>query len=86
MSFAPDPADPLVRLGRAIHKSFHPLTVSCGQSSFRLPRALASGPLIVRLPEAAGWPTGYLGNFSCPTVAFNEPGSVRFSVLTLAPG
>lgn len=76
----------LVRLARAVNKSFHPLTVSCGQTSYRVPRALAGSPLIVRLPPEAGWPAGYLGDFSCPNVAFNEPGSLRFSVMTLAAG
>jgi len=86
MSFRPARPNPLVRLARAADKSFAPLTVSCGQSSFRLPRALAGGPLIVRLPALAGWPAGYLGGFSCPTVAFSEPGSVRFSAVRLATG
>ncbi|MEO6502047.1 MAG: hypothetical protein ABIQ09_09065 [Jatrophihabitantaceae bacterium] len=86
MSFAPDRVSPQVSLARAVDKSFFPLMVSCGQSSFRVPRALAGGPLIVRLPAAAGWPAAHLGDFSCPTVAFSEPGSVRFSVMTLASG
>jgi hypothetical protein len=86
MSFTPRAVSPLVRLGRLADKSFHPLTVSCGQASYRLPRALAGGPLSVKLPAVAGWPAGYLGNFSCPTVAFSEPGSVRFSAIPLAPG
>lgn len=86
MSFTPSQANPLIRLGRAVNKSFSPLTVSCGQGSYRVPRALAGGPLIVRLPAAAGWPAGYLGGFSCPAVAFNEAGSVRFNAITLAAG
>ncbi len=86
LSFVPEPANPLVRLARLADKSFTPLTVSCGHASYRLPRALAGGPLIVSMPAALGWPAGYLGDFSCPSVAFNEPGSVRFSVITLTAG
>ncbi|HEY0167449.1 MAG TPA: hypothetical protein VGB75_10445 [Jatrophihabitans sp.] len=86
MSFTPSQVNPLIRLGRAVDKSFSPLTVSCGQASYRVPRALAGGPLIVRMPAAAGWPAGYLGDFSCPAIAFNEAGSVRFSALTLSTG
>jgi hypothetical protein len=84
MSFAPKPPNPLVRLARAADKSFSPLRVSCGESEFRLPRALAGGPLTVRLPAAAGWPAGYLGGFACPRIAFPEAGALRFSVITLS--
>lgn len=86
MSFTPQAVSPLVRLARLADKSFHPLMISCGQASYRLPRALASGPLTVRVPAMAGWPAGYLGDIACPTVAFTEPGSVRFSAITLTPG
>jgi hypothetical protein len=84
MSFDPAPPRPLVRLGRLVDKSFAPLRVSCGDREFRLPRALAAGPLVIRLPAAAGWPAGYLGGLSCPTVAFTEAGTVRFSTIALA--
>ncbi|MDQ1743755.1 MAG: hypothetical protein QOE23_2094 [Pseudonocardiales bacterium] len=86
MSFEPASPGPLVRLGRLVDKSFSPLRVSCGSSRFRLPRALAAGPLVVRLPAAAGWPAGYLGGLSCPSVAFTEAGTVRFSTIGLTSG
>jgi len=86
MSFEPVSPSPLVRLGRALDKSFSPLFVSCGDSRFRLPRALAGGPLVVRLPAVTGWPAGYLGGLSCPTVSFTEAGTVRFSAIGLATG
>jgi len=86
MSFEPAAPNPLVRLGRLVDKSFSPLRVGCGQSRFRLPRALAAGPLVVRMPVVAGWPAGYLGGLSCPTVSFTEAGTVRFSVIALAAG
>lgn len=86
MSFEPAAPNPLVRAGRLLDKSFSPLRVSCGDSRFRLPRGLAAGPLVVRMPAAAGWPAGYLGGLSCPTVAFTEPGTVRFSTIALAAG
>jgi len=86
MSFAPASPNPLVRLGRLVDKSRSPLRVGCGSSSFRLPRALAGGPLVIRLPATAGWPAGYLGGLSCPTVSFSEPGTVRFSAIPLSAG
>ncbi len=86
MSFEPASPGPLVRLGRLVDKSFSPLRVSCGTSRFRLPRALAAGPLVVRLSAAAGWPAGYLGGLSCPSVAFSEAGTVRFSTIGLTTG
>ncbi len=86
MSFDLAPPNPLVRVGRLLDKSFTPLRVGCGGSPFRLARALAAGPLVVRMPVAAGWPAGYLGGLSCPTVSFSESGTVRFSTIPLATG
>ena len=84
MSFVPDRPGLAVRLGRLLDKSFHPLTVTADGKGFRLPRALADGPLVVNLPLSTGWPAGYGGGTAYRTVSFSEPGQVRFSVIRLS--
>jgi hypothetical protein len=83
MSFVPDKPNPLVRLGRLIDKSFHPLKISADGKAFRLPRALASGPLVVNLPSSTGWPAGSGGGTNYRTMSFSEAGQVQFSIIPL---
>jgi hypothetical protein len=84
MSFVPDKPGLAARLGRALDKSFHPLQVTVDGKAFRVPRSLASGPLVVNLPAAAtGWPAGYGGGTDYRTVSFSEPGQVQFSIIPL---
>jgi len=83
MSFVPSQPNLAVRLGRLVDKSFHPLTVTADGTRFRLPRALADGPLVVNLPLSTGWPAGYGGGTDYRTVSFSEPGQVRFSIIKL---
>jgi hypothetical protein len=83
MSFVPDKPGLPVRLGRLIDKSFHPLMVSADGKAFRLPRALADGPLVLNLPLSTGWPAAYGGGTDYRTVSFNEAGLVRFSTIKL---
>lgn len=83
MSFVPDNPNLAVRLGRLLDKSFHPLTVTADGTRFRLPRALADGPLVLNLPLSTGWPGGYGGGISYRTVSFSEPGKVSFSIIPL---
>lgn len=56
----------------------NPLTVTAGGEAFRLPRALASGPLIVHLPDTAGWGAAFGGLTHYPTLAFSESGTIEF--------
>jgi hypothetical protein len=88
MSFTPDNPSLLDRVQRLLDKPRHPLFVhasgtSIPPSDFRLPRALASGPLIVRLPAAARWPATFGRTANLDEVSFTEPGKVTFSRLTV---
>jgi hypothetical protein len=72
----------LVRLGRLVDKSARPLTVEVdGSQPFRLPRALADGPLVVQVPDALGWPAQFGGGTAYRTISFSEPGTVRVQVV-----
>jgi hypothetical protein len=84
MSFQAAKPGLLTQLGRTLNKSFAPLTVNCGATGYRLPRALATGPLVVHMPRTTGWPAPFLGAFTCSSVTFSEAGTVRFSVIPLA--
>ncbi|MFL6163689.1 MAG: hypothetical protein ACJ74U_15900 [Jatrophihabitantaceae bacterium] len=84
MSFVPDQPGLAVRLGRLLDKSFHPLVVAADGTGFRLPRALADGPLVVNLPLSTGWPVAYGGGTDYRTVRFSEPGQVQFSTILLS--
>lgn len=88
MSFTPDGPSLVDRLQRSIDKPRHPLFVhgsgaSTGPQDFRLPRALASGPLIVRFPAAAQWPALFGGTEDFDEVSFTEPGTVTFSSVSV---
>lgn len=64
-----------------LDKSFHPLTVTAGSYPFRLPRALADGPLLVKVPDSAGWPAAFLSGAPYRQVSFSEPGTVTFTAI-----
>jgi hypothetical protein len=84
MSFVPDRPNLAVRLGRLLDKSFHPLRITADGNAFRVPRSLASGPLVVSLPSSTGWPAAYGGGTDYRTLSFSEPGSVRFSIIPVS--
>ena len=84
MSFRPSTPGLAVRLGRLLDKSFHPLEVTVDGTKYRVPRALADGPLIAQLPVSSGWPASYGGGISYGTVSFSEPGEVQFSIIPLS--
>jgi hypothetical protein len=83
VAFTERRASTAVRLGRALDKSFHPLTVGAGGSTFRLPRALADGPLLVSLPARAGWPAAFGGSTAYEALTFSEAGTATFSAISL---
>jgi hypothetical protein len=84
MSFTPAEANPLVWLGRIVAKSYHPLMVRVNQQRYRVPRSLAGGPIVLEVPTATRWPAAFGGGTSYKTVTLNEPGTLTFSVITLA--
>lgn len=83
MSFAPDGGSLGRKVATALTKS-SPLKANLGDAERGLPRALAGGPLILRLPADTRWPTGRQSRPEAATVAFNAPGTVTFSTVRLA--
>ena len=84
MSFSADPPSLLVKAGRALNKPFVALQASTESASYRLPRALADGPLIVCVPSEIGWPSAFGGDTSYKNISFNEAGTIRFDVINVA--
>ncbi|HEX2905149.1 MAG TPA: hypothetical protein VHO01_16985 [Jatrophihabitans sp.] len=83
MSFQPVAPGPLVRLGRLLDKSFSPLRVTVNGKAYRLPRALADGPLIASLPASVGWSGRFLLGSPYHEVSFSEDGTLTFSAVSL---
>jgi hypothetical protein len=87
MSFSPSVPSLPERAVRLLYKPRHPLYVhvsgASSEQDFRLPRALATGPLIVRFPASAGWPAAFGGTGSYNQVAFTESGTVTFRLVAV---
>jgi hypothetical protein len=84
MSFQPDEPSLPVRLGRLLNKSLRPLTVTANNHSYRLPRSLAAGPLLIDIPARTGWPPRFGGGTAYTRLTLNEPGTITFHTITLA--
>lgn len=84
VSFVPDDSSLADGLTGELFKTLTPLRATLDGRSYRLPRALAAGPLVVNVPESAGWPDAFGGSAAPRTIAFSEPGVVRFSTRELA--
>jgi hypothetical protein len=85
MSFTPDPPSLLDSVGRELVKSFEPLRIVVGDATFRLPRNLAEGPLLLSIPSSAGWPVAFGGATPPQSARFSESGQVRFEKFVVSP-
>jgi hypothetical protein len=81
MSFSADPPSLITKIGRTLNKGFTPLLATADGGSYRLPRALADGPLIASVPSAVGWPAAFGGTTSYRNVSFTESGTITFKVM-----
>ena len=84
MSFVPRPTNPIVAIVRLTNKSFGQLRVTVDGTRFRLPRDLATGPLVVSVPTSLGWPSQFGGTTTYQSLSFSEAGTVRFEVRDVA--
>lgn len=79
-SFQPDSPSLGRRLETAAFHAFDPLMVTADLATFRLPTALAGGPLILRLPSTEPvWP-GVQAHPGFSTVTFTRGGTLTLSV------
>jgi hypothetical protein len=78
--FTPEPDGLLTALGNAVLKDWTPLTATTEQGRFRVPEALATGPLMVSFPAELGWAAPFDG-FQYKRLGFNRPGTLRFQVV-----
>jgi hypothetical protein len=72
------------RLTTLLWRDPSPLSVSIGGRQHRLPRALAGGPLVVRMPDWARWPTSDLTRPSGNSIVFSESGRLAFQLTDVA--
>lgn len=84
MSFSPIDANVFVDIGRSVNKSFGELSVTADGTRFRLPRALAVGPLAVSVPATVGWPSQFGGMTAYHSLSFSEAGTVRFNIVEVS--
>ena len=68
------------RVGQWLFKPTSTLEVSTENDTYRVPRALSEGPLIVTVPQIAGWDES-LGAVDAGSLSLSEPGSVTFSAI-----
>ena len=79
MRFTPDPVSPGTRLLDELIKPVSHLVVELGAESYRVPTALAGGPLMVSIPAEARWAADE--TTEATTVGFSRAGEVRFESL-----
>jgi hypothetical protein len=84
MSFTPRPSS-VRALISLVAKDPEPLRVTFAGQVVRLPRSLAGGPLMARVPASASWTDLPTGDQAGVAVAFNKPGTLTFGVTDLAP-
>jgi hypothetical protein len=68
-----------VRAVQAVYKDWTPISIFADGTGYRVPEALADGPLLVSLPDSVGWPTPV--RYS--RLNFNAVGRVTFELIEL---
>jgi len=81
--FTPEASSHLSRIVQTFWKEPSPLLVYSDSVAYRLPRALADGPLMLRVPGSLGWPDAYGGNLHYGKLVFGEPGTLRLETVTI---
>lgn len=80
-SFRPDAPGPVEAAGSLLAANSPPLFVTADGRRFRLPRGLADGPLVTRLPAALAWPASHGGATNYRTLSFGRSGTVTFRAI-----
>lgn len=80
--FRPEPAGLIARLARTVLKDWTPMTVTVDGHGYRIPEALASGPLIVSFPDSLDWAAPF-DRLHYQRMTFDRPGQLEFQVVTV---
>jgi hypothetical protein len=78
--FTPTPDGLPTKVVHLVLKDWSPIRVRAGGTEFRVPQALADGPLLISVPASVGW----IPPFTYPQLGFNHPGTVTFEAITLS--
>lgn len=70
--------DPLNTIATAIFKPLRRLEVATDTTSYQLPRGEATGPLVLRMPDSAGWPSAFGGGYAVPALSLNQGATIQF--------
>ena len=85
MSFEPERPGPAGAVAGLVVANAPPLFVTVDGNRFRLPRALADGPLVVSAPAGLGGPSSPGGDHAYRTVSFSRGGTVTFRSVPVGP-
>lgn len=81
--FTPDAPHLPKAIMRVLAKDYWPLLVRADGVEYRLPRGLADGPLLLRVPESLGWPKPFGGRLSYKELAFSQPGTLKLETVNV---
>jgi hypothetical protein len=85
MRFTPDPPGLLARAVDAVVKDWSPIHITTVNGTYRVPKALADGPLMMSLPSSMGW-EGEYGAAHYRWFTVDHPGTVEFETVAVLAG
>ncbi len=83
-SFNADQLSLKTRVISLLDKPLSSLKATVDDDTYRLPRGLADGPLIMNVPAQVGWPETFGGATSYKELSFSEAGTVTFSATAVS--
>jgi hypothetical protein len=83
-SFDADQLSLKTRVISLLDKPLSSLKATVDDDTYRLPRGLADGPLIMNVPSQVGWPAAFGGATSYKELSFTEAGTVTFSAIAVS--
>jgi hypothetical protein len=85
MRFTPDPPGLFARAVDAVVKDWSPIHITTVNGTYRVPKALADGPLMMSLPSSMGW-EGEYGAAHYRWFTVDHPGTVEFETVAVLAG
>jgi hypothetical protein len=81
--FTPQSDGVLSTMGQTVLKDWSPFTITADGRRFRLPEALADGPLMMSFPAGLGWAAPFDG-FHYQRLSFSKAGTLEFQVVAVS--